>query len=168
MGTRNLWSKILTVAGGMGMAVGAFDPLEGWLLILPGSGLLALGVWLSQAERQAVACKVCAFVLIVIGVGAMWGLSAVGGFGGTSGRSGWWGLLLLPYLIGWSMGIWGPGSHLWLALLGIVLGLWWLWLAFAVAGAVGAMCGIIGALTVGGCIYRVVKQLKARATTPVA
>ena len=99
------------------MVVGAIDPMEGSLLILPGSGLVALGTFLGQSERRLIAYRVWVFILIAIGVGALWGLSMVGGFGGKSGRSMWWGVLILPYLIGWNMGIWGPGSPRWL--------LWW-------------------------------------------
>ena len=43
--------------------------------------------------------------LIAFGVGAMFVLSAIGGFGGTRGPSMWWGLLILPYPIGWVMGL---------------------------------------------------------------
>jgi len=163
MNARNLWSRILTIAGGIGMVVGGLDPLEGSVLILPGSGLLALGVWLDQAERRLVAYRVWAFILVAIGVGALWGLSVVGGFGGSTGRSGWWSLLLLPYLIGWSIGMWGPGSPRWLALLGIGVGLWYLNLTFLAKGGVGIICGIVGVLTIAGCIYRLTKQMKANA-----
>jgi hypothetical protein len=45
--------------------------------------------------------------LIAVGVAALFGLSAIGGFGGPSGRSMWWGLLLLPYPIGWVIGLLG-------------------------------------------------------------
>ena len=75
MNARNLWSNILIVAGGIGMVVGAIDPMEGSLLILPGSGLLRLGTYLGQAERRMLVYKVWAFFLIAIGVGALWGLS---------------------------------------------------------------------------------------------
>jgi hypothetical protein len=44
MNSRRLWSRILKVVGGTVMLVGTLDPLEGSLLILPGSGLVALGV----------------------------------------------------------------------------------------------------------------------------
>ncbi|MCX6899471.1 MAG: hypothetical protein NT105_12305 [Verrucomicrobia bacterium] len=168
MNTRNLWSRILTVVGGIGMVVGGLDPLEGSVLILPGSGLMALGTYLSQAERRLIACKVWAFILVAIGVGAMWGLSMEGGFGGSSGRSGWWGLLMLPYLIGWSIGMWGPGAPRWLALLGIGVGLWYLNLTFLAKGGVSIVCGIIGLLTIGGCIYRLWKGQKPKAMTAVA
>src|SRR5512136_2858761 len=126
MNRRELWSRILIMGGSIAMVVGAIDPLEGSALILPGSGLVALGTYLDQTERRLIAYRVWVFILIAIGVGALWGLSMVGGFGGKSGRSMWWGVLILPYLIGWSMSIWGPGSPRWLLLLGIVVGLWYL------------------------------------------
>jgi hypothetical protein len=78
-------------------------------------------------------------------------------------------VLILPYLIGWSMGIWGPGSPRWLLWLGIVVGLWYLALLGMVLkspgrhhGAMSAMqsampviiIAAIGVLTIGGCISR--------------
>lgn len=47
------------------------------------------------------------FGLIADGVGALFGLSAVGGIGGKGGPSLWWGVLLLPYLAGWLMALAG-------------------------------------------------------------
>jgi hypothetical protein len=159
MNTRNLWSRILFIGGSIAMVVGAIDPMEGSALILPGSGLVALGTYLGQTERRLIAYRVCAFILIAIGVGALWGLSMVGGFGGSSGRSNWWGVLILPYLIGWSMGIWGPGSPRWLLWLGIVVGLWYLRLAITVAGVVRVALGPISVLTIAGCIVRLTKGI---------
>lgn len=86
--------------------------MEGSLLILPGSGLVALGAYLSRSEPQIIKDWLVIFILNTIGVGALWGLSAAGGFGGTSGRSWWWGILILPYVFGWIMAlvrIIGPG-----------------------------------------------------------
>jgi hypothetical protein len=163
MNTRNLCSRMLTIAGSIAMVAGAVDPLEGSLIILPGSGLVAFGMFLGQRERRVVAHRVLAFILIAVGVGAMWGLSAAGGLGGSSGRSMWWGLLILPYLIGWSMGIWGPGSPRWLLWLGIAVGLWYLAiLAMVFAGAgrghpsvlAAVLVAALGVLTIGGCISR--------------
>src|ERR1035437_521846 len=99
MNARELWSRILVIVGGIAMLVGALDPMEGSVVILPGSGLFALGTFLGQHERRLITYRVWVFILIAIGVGAMWGLSAIGGFGGTSGRSMWRGVLILPYLI---------------------------------------------------------------------
>ena len=89
------------------MVVGTLDPMEGSLLILPGSGLVALGVYLGRKNRWTFFYWALAFLLIAFGVGALFGLSAVGGFGGHSGHSGWWGLLILPYPIGWLMELTG-------------------------------------------------------------
>ena len=101
MNARSLWSRILIMVGSVAMLVGALDPMEGSLVILPGSGLVALGTFVGQSERRWIAYRMWVFILIAIGVGAMWGLTMVGGFGGNSGRSMWWGVLILPYLIGW-------------------------------------------------------------------
>jgi ABC-type multidrug transport system permease subunit len=40
-------------------------------------------------------------LLITVGVIFLFYLSSLGGFGGTSTLSWWWGLLILPYPIGW-------------------------------------------------------------------
>ena len=163
--SRGLWSRILIVLGSIGMLAGAIDPMEGSVVILPGSLIVALGTFFNQSERHLFAYRMWVFILIAIGVGALWGLSAAGGIGGKSGHSMWWGVLILPYLIGWSMGIWGPGSPRWLLVLGIGVGLWYLAILALVlkhswerGGAMSALPGIIiaavGVLTIGGCIIR--------------
>jgi hypothetical protein len=167
MNKRGLWSRILIIVGGIAMLVGAIDPMEGSFLILPGSGLFALGTYLGQRERRSIAYRVWVFILIAIGVGAAWGLTAIGGFGGTSGRSMWWGVLILPYLIGWSMGIWGPDSPRWMLWLGIVVALWYLTALAMVLqtshGTIPNTASIVlaatGVLTIGGCIYRLRRQV---------
>ena len=105
MKTRTLWSRILIVIGGIAMLLGTLDPLEGSLLILPGSGLVTLGLFVGKAERRLLRYWLWVFILMIVGVGALFGLSAVGGFGGKSGLSIWWGLLLLPYPVAWIMGL---------------------------------------------------------------
>lgn len=89
----------------MAMLVGAVDPMEGSLIILPGSAVVALGAFLSRRERGFVKYWFLIVALIASGVGAMFGLTAWGGVGGNSGHSGWWELLCLPYPIGWVLGI---------------------------------------------------------------
>jgi len=148
------------------MLVGAIDPMEGSLLILPGSGLVTLGTFLGHGERWLLTYRIWVFFLIAIGVAALLGLSMVGGFGGSSGRSIWWGLLVLPYLIGWSMGIWGPGSPRWMLWLGIGIGLWYLAIFVMVlnsarldeTSSVGIVIAAIGVLTISGCIYQLRKD----------
>ena len=118
---RHVWSRLLVLAGGLGMVFGAVDPMEGSVIILPGSLLMAIGTLLG-GERRLVRFRVMIFVLIALGVVAMWGLSAVGGIGGSSGHSVWWGVLILPYLAGWSLVLAGMAVGLWyLILLTMVL-----------------------------------------------
>ncbi|HUK81360.1 MAG TPA: hypothetical protein VLZ12_01890 [Verrucomicrobiae bacterium] len=112
MNARKLWPRILIIVGSIAMLVGAVDPLEGSLVILPGCALVTLGTFLSNRERRVLVDWVCVFVLVATGVGAMFVLSAFGGIGGKSGHSMWWGLLVLPYPIGWVMGIVSLASRL--------------------------------------------------------
>lgn len=168
MGARDLWSRILIIVGSIAMLVGAVDPMEGSLLILPGSGLVALGTYVGQRERRLITYRVWVFILVAIGVGALWGLSAVGGFGGPTGRSNWWAVLILPYLVGWSMGIWGPGSPRWMLWLGMLVSLWYLTLAVMIQMhpgpqhrnyLVSIVMAALGVLTIGGCINRLRKRI---------
>jgi len=77
--------------------------------ILGGSILVAVGAFLS---RTRYALPITALVLIVVGVGALFGMSALGGVGGNTGRSMWWLLLCVPYPIGWILGLLGAASIL--------------------------------------------------------
>jgi len=107
MNSRMLWSRILKVVGSIAMLLGTLDPLEGSVLILPGSALVALGVYLTGKDHRTVLYWTWAFILIAVGVAAMFALSAVGGIGGRSGHSMWWGVLILPYPVGWLMALAG-------------------------------------------------------------
>jgi purine-cytosine permease-like protein len=105
MNTPGPWSRILVIVGGIAMLLGAVDPLEGSVLILAGGVLVLVGTFLGQAERPLLSYWIATVVLIAVGVGAMFALSAIGGIGGNSGHSMWWGVLILPYAVGWIMGI---------------------------------------------------------------
>ena len=98
-----LWSRILVILGLFGMLVGALDPLEGSVIILPSAGLATLGVFIGHTARRKLLYT--AFLLIVIGVGSMFLLSAIGGVGGPRGTSWWWAVTVIPYPIGWILGI---------------------------------------------------------------
>ncbi len=172
MNKPNVWSRVFLIAGSIAMVIGAIDPLEGSVIILPGSALFALGTFLDPGERRFAAYRLVVLILIAFGIVALWGLSSVGGFGGSSGLSNWWGLLILPYPIGWSMGIWGPGSPRWLCWLGIGIGLWYLAILAMILRnsglqdgtipvAPGILVAAVGVLTIGGCIYRLSKQVSA-------
>jgi hypothetical protein len=96
-------SRVLGIIGLAAMLIGAIDPLEGSVIILPGVGLLALAALVGKGRWRML--LYWALILVAIGVAAMWVLSALGGIGGSSGRSDWWGLLALPYAAGWVMGV---------------------------------------------------------------
>jgi len=105
MKKHSVWSNILVIFGLICMLVGAIDPLEGSLLILPACGLLVLGAVLGRSAHFRFI--LLAFVLTVIGIGALFALSWFGGVGGSTGHSKWWLLAVLPYPAGWLMGIAG-------------------------------------------------------------
>lgn len=104
MSRRRLWG-LPVVIGLLAMIAGAVDPLEGSLLILPGSALVALGGLLGRAPRRRL--LYLAFALVATGVGAVFVLSSLGGTGGSSRRSNCWLLLVLPYPAGWILGVVG-------------------------------------------------------------
>jgi hypothetical protein len=110
MNQTGLWSRVLGIAGFVAMLVGAIDPLEGSVVILAGVGLAALGARLGMSRHRKL--LYWAFGLALVGVGAVWGLSVVGGIGGNTGRSIWWALVIAalviaPYPVGWILGIIG-------------------------------------------------------------
>ena len=102
--TRPRW-RMLVVAGLVAMLAGAVDPLEGSLVILPGVGLVAFSAWRGRSRHRTLLLR--SLALVATGVGAMFVLSALGGVGGTSGRSAWWALVILPYPLGWILGMVG-------------------------------------------------------------
>ena len=96
-------SRLLVGLGLALMILAALDPLEGSVVILLGSAVAAVGAAGNGAGRYRL--QVTAFALIGVGVATLFGLSAMGGVGGNSGRSIWWLLLCAPYPIGWVLGI---------------------------------------------------------------
>lgn len=98
-------ARILIIVGLVTMVIGLIDPLEGSLVILPGTALAALGAGLGRASHRTL--LYWGFTLVAVGVAAMWGMSAVGGIGGATSRSMWWALTLLPYPVGWVLSLVG-------------------------------------------------------------
>lgn len=168
-------SRILIIIGNLAMLLGAIDPMEGSLLILPGSLLVVIGAWLAQSGARLLAYRVWVFIVIAVGVAALWWLSLLGGFGGLSGRSWWWGCLVLPYPLGWLMGICGPETPRWALWGGAIVGLWYLAVSAisvlklgqansAMSNVPALILAAVGILVVTGCIYR----LRGSAMTPAA
>ena len=94
-------NRYLFVTGIIMLVIGAIDPLEGSILIMIGSLLLA---WSAYKRRDSQwKFFMITFLLITIGVGFLFFFSWLGGFGGNSALSWWWALLILPYPIGWLM-----------------------------------------------------------------
>lgn len=99
----------IVIAGLVLMAVGVFDPLEGAVVILGGSVLVAVGAVFSRTSYRV---PVAALVLIAAGVGGLFAISSLGGVGGNTDRSVWWLLLCLPYPLGWILGLVGAARTL--------------------------------------------------------
>ncbi len=104
------WSRILVIAGLVATLAGALDPLEGSIVILLGTSLLALAAWIGGSQHRRL--LYWSFALVAVGVGALWGMSALGGVGGPTGRSMWWLLVLAPYPVGWVMAVIGAVRQL--------------------------------------------------------
>lgn len=99
------WKRFLLLAGLILMVIGALDPLEGSVVILAGSLVIAVVAFIGKIRRWKL--LLASFALIAAGVAVLFGMSAMGGIGGRTGRSLWWALLILPYPAGWIMGLAG-------------------------------------------------------------
>jgi hypothetical protein len=97
------WPRIIYIAGIVGLLAGILDPLEGSLVIVPGSLLLAVGAFMLHKRFRKI--YLASAIMIAIGVAALFYLSSLGGFGGTSSLSWWWGVTILPYPIGWLLAV---------------------------------------------------------------
>jgi hypothetical protein len=170
VGEARAWKQQLASVGFVAILLGALDPMEGSLIILPGSALVALGFLLTKAERRVIVFRLWMLSLIALGVGALWGFSAIGGIGGETGLSMWWGLLILPYVFGLSASLWGLGSPRWVLALGLPLALFYLSIPLLMLSAkehirpnaeVGPMImiGAVGLVTFVACALRLVRRL---------
>ncbi|MDM7924828.1 MAG: hypothetical protein QUS35_02315 [bacterium] len=105
MKSRLKTSRILMWTGLILMLIGAVDPLEGSVVIVIGAALALTGACHEKSSQRKTLAW--AFGLVAFGVAVMFGVSAVGGFGGSTGRSMWWALTILPYPVGWVLGLIG-------------------------------------------------------------
>lgn len=110
MYTSHTWSRILVIAGLISMVAGAIDPLEGCVVVLAGIAAAAIGAYLGQTHKRRFLYS--GLAAVVCGVTAMIILSELGGIGGRSGHSLWWGLLMVPYPVGWLLGLIGAAYAL--------------------------------------------------------
>lgn len=100
-GKKRRWLQAGFILGVVLFLLGTLDPLEGSVLILAGSILLAIVSHLFRDPQHR--WYRLAAVLILFGVAALWILSAFGGFGGESDLAYGWAVLILPYPVGWLM-----------------------------------------------------------------
>lgn len=167
------WQNILWIVGGISMLLGAIDPMEGSLLILPGSGLMALAAYFDREGTRSFRFRLLVFGMISFGIGALFFLSYLGGFGGTTGPSIWWGLLVIPYIVGWVLGVCGPDTPLWLLIGGICVGTYYLLLPVLIGTVKGEplvelldspllAIVFIGLVIIAGGIYRLRKRNRLR------
>lgn len=96
-------SKILYIIGIIALIIGAIDPLEGSVVIVGGSILIMIAAYLLKDTFRKI--FLTSMILILLGVIIMFYLSSLGGFGGNSSLSIYWGLTILPYPIGWLMAV---------------------------------------------------------------
>jgi hypothetical protein len=102
---KRISARIVVGLGLACMVLGALDPFEGSVVILLGAGLAAAGAFVGRSAFRVP--LLWAAGLVAVGVALLFGASAVGGFGGRSGRSMWWAAVLLPYPVGWLLGMSG-------------------------------------------------------------
>lgn len=93
------WTRIVFIIGIVIFLIGTIDPLEGSLLIVPGSIMMALAAIVSDDRHRKI--YTASAIMIIVGVIMLFYISSLGGFGGTSELSNWWGLVILPYPAGW-------------------------------------------------------------------
>jgi hypothetical protein len=99
MKNKEKWLHVIFISGIVALIIGAIDPLEGSVVIAIGSALLALSTHLTHDRHRKI--FLVSLIMILIGVFFMFYFSSLGGFGGTSTLSWWWGILILPYPIAW-------------------------------------------------------------------
>jgi len=99
MENKKKWIKAIYITGIVALIIGALDPLEGSVVIAAGSAFIAFASHLTADRHWKI--FLATFIMILIGVSFLFYLSSLGGFGGNSALSWWWGLLILPYPLGW-------------------------------------------------------------------
>jgi hypothetical protein len=92
------WTRVVFIIGVVALIIGILDPLEGSVLILAGSMLIALSTFITRNRHWKI--FLATFIMIVFGVFFLFYLSSFGGFG-EGALSWWWGILILPYPIAW-------------------------------------------------------------------
>jgi hypothetical protein len=103
MNEKTKWTRVIFIIGVIALIIGLIDPLEGSIVIVSGSALISLSVCLTRDRHWKI--FLVSFIMILTGMFFLFYLSSLGGFGGNSELSWWFGLLILPYPIGWLISI---------------------------------------------------------------
>ena len=101
--TRQQWLRSSAWIGFAGMLVALLDPMEGAFVALPFCAVLTYAAGASGSRYRRL--LYWALGSMAVGVAILVTLTVMGGIGGSSGRSMWWGLLLIPYPLGWLVGL---------------------------------------------------------------
>lgn len=97
------WMSLIYIIGIIAIIIGVLDPLEGSVVIVVGSALIALSTYLTHDQHRKI--FLASLIMIVFGVSYMFYTSTLGGFGGPDNLSFWWALPIIPYPLGWLMTI---------------------------------------------------------------
>lgn len=101
--SKNKLYKILFITGIALIILGIIDFMEGSVVICTGSALTALSSYKNNDQHKKLFLGL--FIAIFTGVFFLFFFSSLGGFGGKSTLSWWWGILILPYPFGWLIAI---------------------------------------------------------------
>ncbi len=94
-----IWLRVVYIAGVVAMCLSSIDPMEGSVGILVGSILVALSTFLTKDRHWKV--FIYSTFAIIVGVFFLWLFTWLGGIGGNSRYSLWWGITMIPYPLGW-------------------------------------------------------------------
>jgi hypothetical protein len=92
-------TRTLYIIGVIAMIIGALDPMEGSVIILGGNVLLVISLFMTNDRHKM--HFLISLIMIAFAVAYLYYISSLGGFGGNSSRSWWWGVPILPYPVGW-------------------------------------------------------------------
>jgi len=94
--------KIIFIIGTVAFLLGVIDPLEGSIVISFGAILITIATYFRK--EPLFKWFLFATLLTLFGVIALFVVSSFGGLS-KENLSPWWGLVLIPYPVGWIMGV---------------------------------------------------------------
>ncbi len=100
--TKPLFLNIIFIIGVVTFLLGILDPLEGSVVICFGAVLISISSFFKK--ETFFKWFLIATLLVLFGVIALFVVSSFGGLG-KDALSPWWGLVLIPYPVGWIMGV---------------------------------------------------------------